>query len=84
LAQRLASQGTPYREYGPQCRGYARSVERLLLRRHLGDHQLPFGVDEQVLSVDAEAEQQRSVTVIDVPFAAIAGFGRYAAKSPAD
>jgi hypothetical protein len=43
-----------------------------LLGRHLGDHQL-FSVDEQVLSMNAEAEQQRSVAVIDVPFAAIAG-----------
>ena len=73
LAQRLARQGAPYRRYGPQCRGYARSVDRQLFGRQLSDHQLPFGVDEQVLSMNAEAEQQRSVAVIDVPFAAIAG-----------
>jgi putative transposase len=30
-------------------------------------------VDEQVLSMNAEAEQQRSVAVIDIPFGAIAG-----------
>src|ERR1700732_2164200 len=73
LAQRLARQGAPYRRYGPQCRGYARSVDRQLFGRQLSDHQLPFGVDEQVLSMNAEAEQQRSVAVIDVPCAAIAG-----------
>jgi len=73
LAQRLIRQGAPYSRYGPQSRGYACSIEWQLLGGHLGDHQLPFGVDEQVLSVHAEAEQQRSVTVIDVPFAAIAG-----------
>ena len=73
LAQSLARQGAPYRRYGPQCRGYARSVERKLLGRHLGDNQLPCGVDEQVLSMNAEAEQQWSVAVIDVPFAAISG-----------
>jgi len=32
-----------------------------------------FSVDEQVLSMNAEADQQRSVAVSDVPFAAIAG-----------
>ena len=73
LAQRLARQGAPYRRYGPLCRGYARSIEWQLLGRHLSDHELPFGVHEQVLSMNAEAEQQRSVAVIDVPFAAIAG-----------
>src|SRR5467141_4132470 len=73
LAQRLARQGAPYRRYGPQCRGYARSVDRQLFGRQLSDHQLPFGVDEHVLSMNAEAEQQRSVAVIDVRFAAIAG-----------
>ena len=61
LAQTLARQGAPYRRYGPQCRGYT----------PLGDHQL-FSVDEQVLSMNAEAERQRSVAVIDVRFAAIA------------
>jgi hypothetical protein len=49
-----------------------RSVERQLPGRHVGDHQL-FSVDEQVLSMNAEAEQQRSVDVINVPFGAIAG-----------
>jgi hypothetical protein len=32
-----------------------------------------FSADEQVLPINAEAEQQRSVAVIDVPSAAIAG-----------
>jgi hypothetical protein len=54
-------------------RGYARSVEWTARgTTPLGDHQL-FSVDEQELSMNAEAEQQRSVAVIDVPFAAIAG-----------
>jgi hypothetical protein len=43
----------------------------------VGQHPLAttklFSVDEQVLSMNAEVEQQRSVAVIDVPFAAIAG-----------
>jgi hypothetical protein len=73
LAQTLARQGAPYRRYGPQCRGYPRSVEWTARgTTPLGDYQL-FSVDEQVLSMNAEAERQRSVAVIDVPFAAIAG-----------
>jgi SAM-dependent methyltransferase len=36
-----------------------------------GDHQL-FSVDEQILSMNAEAALRRCVAVIDVPFAAIA------------
>ena len=63
LAQGLARQSAPYRGYGPQSRGYERRVERQLLGRHLGEPQLPFGVDEQVLSMNAEAEQQRSVEI---------------------
>jgi hypothetical protein len=56
LAQSLVRQGAPYRRYGPQCRSYARRIKWQLLGRHLGDHQLPFGIYEQVLSMDAEAE----------------------------
>src|SRR5437899_8183204 len=65
---RASDLGPPHRRYGPQCRGYARSVEWTARgTTSLSDHQL-FSVDEQVLSMNAEAEQQRSVAVIDVPF----------------
>jgi hypothetical protein len=56
LAQRLASQVAPYRRYGPQCHGYAGSVKRAAHGTKLGDDQLPFGVEQQVLSINAERE----------------------------
>ena len=72
LAQRLASQGTPYRRYGPQYRGSMRAASS----GSSWDDTLAttsfFGVDERVSPMNAKAEQQRSVAVIDVPFVAIA------------
>src|SRR5262245_20873370 len=62
----------PYPRDGADGRSGPLGVERERLRRYQRDDDRVYAVDEQVLAVDAEAEDQGSLPVEHVPLTAVA------------